>query len=404
MARFLFVVPPLTGHVNPTVSVARELEARGQEVAWVGHPRKVRPLLPEGATLFELDDRVSPELYDHVTKRARTTRGLAGLKFLWEDFLVPLARAMRPGVRDAVDRFEPSVLVVDQQAVVGAIVARRREIPWATFTTTSAGVTDPMAGLPKVREWLDRQLDTLMHEAGLPLIEKPDRSPYLVVVFSTEALVGPLHNFPPHYAFVGPAISDRPQTTPFPWEELHDGPRVLVSLGTVNAERGERFYRIVVDAVLDEPLQVVLVAPEDMVPEQLPDNVIVCSYVPQLKLMPHMDAVVCHAGHNTVCEALAHGLPLVVTPITDDQPVVAQQVVDAGAGIRLKFARLRLGDFRDALHQVLHDERYRKAAERIQSSFNKAGGAPEAADRLVSISHEPAAAAADPRAPSRRGS
>ena len=36
MSRFLFVVPPLAGHVNPTISVARRLEARGHQVAMVG--------------------------------------------------------------------------------------------------------------------------------------------------------------------------------------------------------------------------------------------------------------------------------------------------------------------------------------------------------------------------------
>ena len=36
MSRFLFVVPPLTGHINPTVAVGAELTARGHEVAWAG--------------------------------------------------------------------------------------------------------------------------------------------------------------------------------------------------------------------------------------------------------------------------------------------------------------------------------------------------------------------------------
>ena len=49
MGRFLFVVPPLVGHVNPTVSVGRELAARGHRVAWTGHPEVVEPLLPAGA-------------------------------------------------------------------------------------------------------------------------------------------------------------------------------------------------------------------------------------------------------------------------------------------------------------------------------------------------------------------
>ena len=37
MARFLFVVPPLTGHVNPTVPVGQILMNRGHSVAWVGY-------------------------------------------------------------------------------------------------------------------------------------------------------------------------------------------------------------------------------------------------------------------------------------------------------------------------------------------------------------------------------
>src|SRR5262245_43234811 len=64
VARFLFVVPPLVGHTNPTVSVARALQARGHEVAWVAHPRAVRPLLPPSATLFELDDHVPAERWE----------------------------------------------------------------------------------------------------------------------------------------------------------------------------------------------------------------------------------------------------------------------------------------------------------------------------------------------------
>jgi UDP:flavonoid glycosyltransferase YjiC (YdhE family) len=59
VSRFLFVVPPLVGHINPTVSVGRHLLDRGHQVSWAGHPRRVRTLLFEGAELIELDDRIS---------------------------------------------------------------------------------------------------------------------------------------------------------------------------------------------------------------------------------------------------------------------------------------------------------------------------------------------------------
>jgi MGT family glycosyltransferase len=384
VSRLLFVVPPLTGHVNPTVSVARTLEARGHDVAWVAHPGKVRPLLPAGARLYPLPEAAPKQLVDDVTQKAASVRGAAALKFLWEDFLVPLARQMVPGVDAAVTEFAPHALVVDQQAVAGGLVARMRGLPWATTATTSAGVTDPLAGLPQVKKWLHELLAALERELELaPAQDAGQLSPHLVVAFTTGALVGAVERFPPHYRFVGPSISDRPETTPFPWERLQR-PCVLVSMGTVNADISERFYATAVAALRDAPMQVVLAAPPELVPD-VPANFIVQRYVPQLSLLPRVDAVVCHGGHNTVCEALANGLPLVIAPIKDDQPIVADQVVTAGAGLRVKFGRVQAPELRDAVARVLRESGFRTAAERVRASFEAAGGAAAAADAIEEL-------------------
>jgi len=98
--------------------------------------------------------------------------------------------------------------------------------------------------------------------------------------------------------------------------------------------------------------------------------------------MPHLAAVVSHGGANTVGEALSHGIPLVVAPITLDQPRTAEQVVRAGAGIRVDFNDATPAVLREAMTAVLDDERYRAAAERIRDSFTAAGGAAAAAGHL----------------------
>jgi MGT family glycosyltransferase len=375
--KFLFVVPPLTGHVNPTVSVARALEANGHEVAWVGHPGKVRPLLPAGAKLYALSEQVDASHAEAVQDKARTARGAAALKFLWEDFLVPLARSMRPGVETAVDEFRPDVMCCDQQAVAGGLVARRRNLPWATLATTSAGVVDPLAGLPQVKAWFEALIAELEREADLP--HAGELSPHLVLAFTTPALVPGA--FPAHYKFVGPSIADRPESTEFSFDQLR-APTVLVSMGTVNAEASGRFYATAIDALRDQPFQVVLVAPAIT---EAPANFIVRRYVPQLALLPRMAAVVCHGGHNTTCEALAHGLPLVIAPIKDDQPIVADQVVAAGAGVRIKFGRVQAPELREAVLRVLGDPKMRDAAARVRESFASAGGAAAAARYLEAL-------------------
>ncbi|MEV6184251.1 nucleotide disphospho-sugar-binding domain-containing protein, partial [Streptomyces sp. NPDC052015] len=104
-----------------------------------------------------------------------------------------------------------------------------------------------------------------------------------------------------------------------------------------------------------------------------------------------LDAVVCHAGHNTVCEALWHGVPLVVAPIRDDQPIVAAQVVDAGAGVRLRFGRADAARIGAAVEAVLDPAQgHRKAAEAVGESFRAAGGSESAADRLETLTAESA--------------
>ena len=92
-----------------------------------------------------------------------------------------------------------------------------------------------------------------------------------------------------------------------------------------------------------------------------------------------------HGGHNTVCEALAQGVPLVLAPIRDDQPIVADQVVRAGAGVRVRFGRVGSQELRDAVAGVLADPDIRQAAAAIARSFRAAGGASAAADVIESI-------------------
>lgn len=383
--RILFVVPPLVGHVNPTVGVARALAARGHAVAWVGHPGTVGPLLPAGAQLYPLPEHAPRALVDDVAARSQLVRGAAALKFLWEDFFVPLARQMQPGVAAAADAFQPDVLCVDQQALAGALVARVRGLPWVTLATTSAGVVDPLAALPQVQRWLRDTIAGLEAEAGLAPSEHGALSPHRVIAFTTAALVGPTDGFPPHYRFVGPSIALRPEPADFPWDALAPGRRVLVSMGTVNAEAATRFYQTALAALRDLPVQPIFAAPPEALPDAAPPA-IVRRRLPQLAVLAHVDAVVCHAGHNTTCEALARGLPLVVAPIKDDQPIVADQVVAAGAGVRVKFGRVQAAELRAAIARVLDEPAFRAAAAAVAHSFAAAGGAAAAALAVEDLS------------------
>jgi MGT family glycosyltransferase len=377
MAKILMVVPPLTGHINPALSLAADLLLRGHEVAWAVHRELIPDLLPADAEIYALPVESNLEL----GKRSPGVRGLESVKFFYEQFCLPLARASLQPLQDIVQALEPDLMICDHQMLAGALVARARKIPWFTLASTNVSILK-MSGV--IDAWIEEQFAVLQRDYGVPVQARPDFSSHGVIVFSSEALLGGKYAYyEAPYHFVGPALTHRPMAVEFPWQELHSGAsRMLITLGTVSRDRGLRFYEVMMEALGSRPaLQIVMVAPEEL-RERAPANFIVRARVPQIALLAHMDAVLCHAGHNTVCEALSFGLPLIVAPIRDDQPIVARQVIDAGAGLFMRYGKVTVATARAAVEELLREPGYRNGALRQKESFQRLGGASQAASIL----------------------
>ena len=387
MSRFLFVTLPLAGHVHPPAAVSRVLQERGHDVAWSGSEARLRPWLGPDATVYPTGMRLF---------RGQADNGIASVKSLWESFIVPFTKFTLPAVEKAVAEYQPDVVVTDQHAFAGALAAMRHGIPWVTFCTSTIELGRPFAKLPKAAAWIRGHLATLVAEAGLDDCQVTDLrfSPYLVIVFSSGYLLG-AEEFPGHFALVGPALSNRPATASFPWESLDPARRhVLVTVGTMADADAMDFYPRAVEALrpLGDSVQAIVLAPPEALPG-VPEHIMAIERVPQLELLPHMDAVVCHAGLNTVSETLSNAVPLVVAPLTRDQPINAANVVRVGAGIREHFYRVRPEQLRASVLALLSDPAYRAAAGMVRESFTAAGGAPQAAARLERLAARPEPAA-----------
>ncbi|PSK91470.1 glycosyltransferase [Taibaiella chishuiensis] len=390
MAKFAIIVPPLTGHINPTLSLGSELLDRGHEVGWISLDPALQDKLPAGGQLLLIRydssdaEKQETEAYLDIITR-KSVYGIDSIKFLYEEVLVPLNRYMYAGIREQLLQFAPNVAIADHQMFAGAVAARQLNIPYATSVTAPAAIK-VMQELPKVHEWEQQQIVALQKELGWPGEQSLDCSDALTLVFTSQLFFGEMA-LPDPFRFVGPVIANRKVAATFDWQAFQQmpQPRILVSIGTTfDHEHKRQFFAKVAEAFGDTELSVVVVSDPELF-DTVPSNFMIQQRVPQLELLPQLQAVVCHGGHNTVCESLSHGLPMVVIPIAYDQSHVAGRVVRVGAGLRLNFNRFKAHHLKDAVLQVLAEDHFRNAANLIRTSFEATGGVKTAAAHLETL-------------------
>jgi zeaxanthin glucosyltransferase len=378
VARFLFVVVPVVSHLWPAVAIGDALAASGHDVAWCGPESDLRPLIGPEMAIYPTGKRSYREFHEV---------GMAAVRELWDEYVIPLNRFIRGPVDRAVAEHRPDVVVADQYALAGAIAADARGVRWATLAAGILELTPP-ASEPGLADWVRSKVASVRETAGLPADDRIDLlfSPYLVIATTARALTGTVP-LPEHCVLIGAALGARRTDPSFGWDWWDPGRRhVLVTAGSMSAHLVPGYIARMMAAL--EPmatrLQVVLNTAADTLPEP-PPHVLVAPRVPMLDLLPRLDAVFCQAGQSTVNEALAHGVPMVVAPIRLGELAVAEQVTRAGAGVAVSFAEATPAQLAAAVTAVLDEPGYRAQARRIAGEYAAAGGAGAAAAHLAAL-------------------
>lgn len=376
VSRFLLVVLPLQGHLYPMLAIGQELARAGHEVVWCGPEDVLRPL-------------VGPDAVVHATGARAYRRydesGMAGVRAMWDGYLIPFTRFTLGPVDEAVREHKPDVVVTEQYALAGALVAHRHGVPWATLCTGTLELTPP-ADLVGFDDYLAEKMAQAVEMAGLsdaPI--DPRFSPHLVIALMTAGLVDDAV-LPENCVLTGAALGTRPNAPDFPWHRWDaDRRHVLVTVGTLVGHMIGDFYdrAAAVLAPLADDVQAIFVT-SGVAAESFPDNAITAELVPMLDLMPKLDAVVCHAG-GAVNEALTFGVPMVVAPVRAEQVALARQVARSGAGIEVSILDVTVAELDTAVRAVLDEPEYRRHARRIGAEFAAAGGAAAAAAHLVDL-------------------
>jgi len=137
--------------------------------------------------------------------------------------------------------------------------------------------------------------------------------------------------------FIGPSIEERKIDQNFNFNKDMSKKLIYISFGTI-CDCKEVLIICMENFRDSEEYQVVMSVGPNIdinVFKDVPKNISIFKYVPQIQLLREVDIFITHGGLNSVGEALFNDVPLIVIPIVNDQFDNARKVKELGAGIFL---------------------------------------------------------------------
>jgi UDP:flavonoid glycosyltransferase YjiC (YdhE family) len=376
MMRVLFTTQPSFSHWHPLVPLAQALESAGHEVAFASTPGFCPSIEAKGFRSFRAGADETEEEVQQITEQVARSQEqppqVAGLKY-W--FAGIRADRMLPDLLDIISDWRPGVVVREHTELTGCVAAERAGIPHSTFLIA--------APAPWFMPAMGEPLNRLLASVGLPPGKPADTLyRYLLLYPRPSSLWNPDVPIPPTmHAFRYTGFSQSGEEALPEWvAELEERPTVYATLGTVQNERTDLLSAIL-DGLREEPINLILTVGRNRAPKEFgeqPAHVHIERYIPQNLLLPLCDLVVTHGGSGTMMDALSLGLPMVIIPISADQPVNARLCAELGvARVVTPDGRTELElaqEIRNATREVLRDPAYRENAQRLRKEIEELPG------------------------------
>ncbi|MBQ0852656.1 macrolide-inactivating glycosyltransferase [Streptomyces sp. BH-SS-21] len=376
------------GHVNPSLEVIRELVARGHRVTYAIPPVFAEKVAEAGA---------EPKLWTSTLPSPDDDPSAWGSTLLdnVEPFLADAIQAL-PQLIEAYEGDEPDLVIHDITSYPARVLAHRWGVPAVSLSPNLVAwegyeeeVAEPMWAEPKKTErgqayyarfqaWLDENgvgLDP-DHFAG-----RPARS----LVLIPKALQPNADRVDESvYTFVGACQGDR--AAQGEWRRPEGAGRVaLVSLGSAFTKQ-PAFYRACATAFGALPdWHLVLQIGKHVDPAELgeiPANVEVRDWVPQLAILQQADVFVTHAGAGGSQEGMATATPMVCVPQAVDQFGNADVLQALGVARRLPMEEVTADTLREAVLAIADDPEVARKLKSIQAEMAAEGGTSRAADLI----------------------
>ncbi|MCX4547557.1 MGT family glycosyltransferase [Streptomyces sp. NBC_01387] len=388
-----FLPFPAFGHINTTLPIVAELVRRGHRVTFATNERFAPLAAGAGADVLRyeswLASRKLPDTVDADYLAHEPVRSI--------DEAIATVPLYEAGFAEDV----PDVLLYDVSTfAAGRVLARKWKRPaielFATFASNEhysltqqigAMYADEIDGshpaiidffVKQGQLWAEHGLD------GMTLEEFNAPADGANLVFLPRRFQPAQETFDDRFAFVGTCIGSR-ATEPEWQPPAPDRPVVLVSMGSFSYDHQDAFVRTCVEAFTGTPWHVVMSVGEQFDLGglgEVPDNIQLMRWVPQLAVLERADVFVSHAGMNSVMESMYFGTPVVALPHMPEQRLIASRLAELGLGVHLPPAEVTAERLRTAVATLASDEGVRTRVRSLSDDLRATDGPSLAADYI----------------------
>ncbi len=378
--RILFLVIPEKGHINPAIGVAQHLQAGGFEVAFHSQVNIEEQLTNAGLSQFLAPPKNSAPSPNRGKAFSENVCDRYWLRDWIKRILIEDASEAVAPLRKVIQAYQPDLIVTDPMIYPAVIAAQLETTPWVALSNSLNPVLPPSMKSDLLDTVLSLSQDrgNLFAEFGLTTEFRgcDALSPFLTVAFTTEAFSGaPVEGV----AQVGPSrpLHQRGDEAPsFDWSFAEDNtPLIYASFGSQVFHQPDFFLKII-EAVRGKNVRLIAAIHElreDARFQDLPANVIVCGYAPQLEILRRAELLITHGGANSVMEALATNTPVLIQPICNDQFHQSWFIERAGCGKTIQLDTLSPSGLWEVIERTLNDPQLKIRISEIAKSYQTNG-------------------------------
>lgn len=408
MSHFGVVAPPLFSHFQAMQALAGRLIDVGHRVTFFQHVDAGALLQDRRIAFYPLGVHSHPPGSLAATLRNAARPAGLGLRRVIRDMALS-TDMLCAELPQAITTMKVDALLCDQMEAAGGLVAEAMGMPFISVACALPVNREPGVPLPvmpfawgtdaKMQQMYatsTRVYDMLMAPLGRVIARRAQTfglsartglheclSPLAQVSQSLPGLEFPRQALPRHFHHVGPLRPPvRLTADEQPWPVDPAKPFIFASLGTLQGHRLGVFKRIAKACrSLDAQL---LVAHCNGLDEgqarqlKAVGATWVTAFAAQPQVLRQANAVVTHAGLNTVMDAVVAATPILALPIAFDQPGVAARVQHAGIGLQ-SWHRSRWQTLAKHLGVLLGEQRFIGPLRALDAQLQAAGGAERAA-------------------------